>query len=79
MAEYREATVALTLPPLIFSLQGGVTLSSSVSTGAKKIRLMREGVRGQRCRGLCNIRSVTLLVLQASRARPGLLQWVKFW
>lgn len=43
MAEYREVTVALTLPPLI-SLQGGVTLSSSVSTGAKKIGLVREGV-----------------------------------
>lgn len=37
MAESREVTVAPISPTLIFSLQGGATLSSSVSTGAKKI------------------------------------------
>lgn len=33
-------------PPLIFSLQGGATLSSSVSTGAEKVPPPREGVLG---------------------------------
>lgn len=44
MVENREGTEVLTSPPLIFSLQCGVTVSSSVSTGAEKIRLAREGV-----------------------------------
>ncbi|XP_059759726.1 dermokine [Balaenoptera ricei] len=44
MVEYRQDTEVLTSPPLVFSLQWGVTISSS-----------------------------------ASRARPDLLQWVKFW